>query len=60
MKVAIIGSGLAGLTAGALCAQAGHDVAIYEQHDMIGGITATYEKDGFKWDWGDKKAGYLA
>jgi phytoene desaturase len=52
MKIAIIGSGLAGLTAGALCANAGHDVIIYEQHEKIGGITATYEKDGYKWDWG--------
>ena len=52
MKIAIIGSGLAGLTAGALSAKAGHDVTIYEQHELIGGITQTYEKDGYKWDWG--------
>ncbi|MBN2156682.1 MAG: NAD(P)/FAD-dependent oxidoreductase [Candidatus Lokiarchaeota archaeon] len=52
MKIGIIGSGLAGLTAGALCAKAGHEVIIYEQHEKIGGITATYEKDGYKWDWG--------
>lgn len=52
MKIAVIGSGLAGLTAGALCAKACHDVTIYEQHEKIGGITQTYEKDGYQWDWG--------
>ena len=52
MKIAVIGSGLAGLTAGAFCAKAGHDVTIYEQHEKIGGITQTYEQDGFQWDWG--------
>jgi all-trans-retinol 13,14-reductase len=52
MKVAVIGSGLSGLTAGALLAQAGHKVTIYEQHAAIGGVTATLEQDGFKWDWG--------
>jgi phytoene dehydrogenase-like protein len=52
MKVAVIGSGLSGLTAGALLAQAGHQVTIYEQNKSIGGVTATLEQDGFKWDWG--------
>ncbi len=52
MKAAIIGSGLSGLTAGVLLAQAGHQVTIYEQHEKIGGVTATLEQDGFRWDWG--------
>jgi len=52
MKVAVIGSGLSGLTAGALLAQAGHQVKVYEQHEKIGGVTATIEQDGFKWDQG--------
>lgn len=52
MKVIVIGSGLAGLTAGALMAKEGHDVKIFEQHAKIGGVTATLEKDGYKWDWG--------
>jgi all-trans-retinol 13,14-reductase len=52
MRIAVIGSGLSGLSAGALLAQAGHEVTIYEQSSTIGGITATLEQDGFKWDWG--------
>jgi phytoene dehydrogenase-like protein len=52
MKVVIIGSGLAGLTAGALLAKEGYEVKIFEQHEKIGGVTATIEKDGYRWDWG--------
>lgn len=52
MKVAIIGSGVAGLTAGAYLSRAGHDVTIYEQFREIGGVAATIEKDGYKWDIG--------
>jgi len=36
MKVIIIGSGLSGLTAGAVLAQAGHEVAIFEQYHQVG------------------------
>jgi phytoene dehydrogenase-like protein len=52
MDIAVIGSGLSGLTAAALLSQAGHSVTVYEQHEQIGGVTATLEKDGFKWDLG--------
>ena len=52
MKVIIIGSGLAGLTAGALLAKEGYEVKIFEQHEKIGGVTATIEQDGYRWDWG--------
>ncbi|MHA1111491.1 MAG: NAD(P)-binding protein [Promethearchaeota archaeon] len=52
MKITVIGSGLAGLTAGALCAKAGHDVTIYGQHEKTGGIIQTNEKNGYRWDWG--------
>ncbi len=52
MKAAVIGSGLSGLTAAALLAQAGYSVTLYEQHETIGGVTATLERDGFRWDWG--------
>ena len=50
MKIAIIGSGLAGLTSAALLIKEGHAVAVYKQHEMIGGVTATIEKEGYKWD----------
>jgi all-trans-retinol 13,14-reductase len=52
MDVAIIGSGLAGLTAGAYLAQVGHHVVIFEQYHRPGGVTAPYERDGYRWDLG--------
>jgi phytoene dehydrogenase-like protein len=52
MKIAVIGSGLSGLTSAALLIKEGHSVIVYEQHEKIGGVTATIEKDGYKWDWG--------
>ncbi len=52
MKVVIIGSGMAGLTAGAYLAKAGHAVTVYEQFPTPGGVTATVTQDGFGWDIG--------
>ena len=39
MKVIIIGSGIAGLTAAAYLVREGHNVVIYEQFSEIGGVT---------------------
>ncbi len=52
MKIAIIGSGMAGLTAAAYLAKAGHTVTIFEQFPTPGGVTATVRQDGFGWDIG--------
>jgi all-trans-retinol 13,14-reductase len=52
MKVIVIGSGLAGLTAASYMCREGHDVIIYEQYSEIGGVTATIHKDGYSWDIG--------
>lgn len=52
MKVAIIGSGMSGLTAGAYLAKAGHAVTVFEQFPALGGVTATVNQDGFGWDIG--------
>ncbi len=52
MKVAIIGSGLAGMTAASYFAQNGHKVTVYEQFHKIGGVTGLVEKDGYKWEIG--------
>lgn len=52
MKIAIIGSGMAGLTAGATLAKAGHTVTVFEQFPNPGGVTATVTQDGFGWDIG--------
>jgi phytoene dehydrogenase-like protein len=52
MNIAIIGSGVAGLTAGAALANAGHQVTIFEQYHRPGGVTAPAEVDGYRWDLG--------
>jgi phytoene dehydrogenase-like protein len=52
MKVVIIGSGMAGLTAGAYLAKAGHEVTVFEQFPTPGGVTATVAQDGYGWDIG--------
>ena len=51
-RISIIGAGLAGLTAGAFLARSGHKVQIFEQFSDIGGVAATIEQDGYKWDIG--------
>ncbi|MCX7032222.1 MAG: NAD(P)-binding protein, partial [Spirochaetes bacterium] len=51
-RVAVIGSGMAGLTAGAILARDGHRVTVYEQYTEPGGVTATITRDGFSWDLG--------
>ncbi len=51
-KIVVVGSGVAGLTAAASLARAGHTVTVYEQFSEIGGVTATLNRDGFSWDLG--------
>ncbi len=51
-RVAVIGSGMAGLVAGAYLAREGHKVTVYEQYPEPGGVTATITQDGFSWDLG--------
>ncbi len=50
-KIMIVGAGLAGLQAGAVAAEKGHDVTIYEKKDKIGGQAATSAKG----PWGDNE-----
>jgi phytoene dehydrogenase-like protein len=42
----VIGSGLGGLTAGALCARTGLKVLVLERNDNFGGAAATYRHQG--------------
>ncbi|QEE15899.1 phytoene desaturase family protein [Promethearchaeum syntrophicum] len=51
-RISIIGAGIAGLTVGAFLAHNGHHVQIFEQYSDIGGVAATIEQDGYKWDIG--------
>lgn len=48
----IIGSGISGLTSGALLAQAGKKVLILEKHFKVGGWTHTFKRKNYEWDVG--------
>jgi len=43
MRVAIIGSGISGMTAAYKLYQKGHDITLYEANDYVGGHTATID-----------------
>lgn len=49
-KVAIIGSGIGGLCTGLRLLKDGFEVDIYEKQPYPGGVTASYQKDGFRFD----------
>ncbi len=51
-RIAVIGSGFAGLAAASLLAREGCDVTIYEKNDQPGGRAGIWEKDGFRFDMG--------
>ncbi|WP_035601346.1 phytoene desaturase family protein [Haloferula sp. BvORR071] len=51
-RVAIIGAGPGGLTAGMILARRGFDVTIYEKHDRVGGRNAELAFDGYSFDTG--------
>ena len=50
--IAIIGSGIGGLTAGNLLARKGHKVTIFEAHGSPGGYTAGFRRQGFYFESG--------
>jgi phytoene dehydrogenase-like protein len=45
-NITIIGSGLGGLTAGALLAKKGYKVTVLEQHTIVGGSATTFRRKG--------------
>ncbi|NMC73157.1 MAG: phytoene desaturase [Geobacteraceae bacterium] len=51
-RVAVIGSGLGGLSAAITCAAKGLRVAIFEKNDKIGGKLNISRKEGFSFDLG--------
>ena len=51
-KIAVIGSGFAGLTAAIELSSKGHDVTIFEKNPSIGGRARKLEIDGFTFDMG--------
>ncbi len=48
----ILGGGLAGLSSGYVLTEAGLDVSIYERDAVVGGLSKTIEKNGFRFDLG--------
>lgn len=52
MKVGIIGSGLAGLTAACTLAARGHQVEVFEKNSWLGGKAAQLRTEGFRFDMG--------
>ncbi len=51
-RIAIIGAGPGGLSAGMLLTKEGFDVNIFEAQDNVGGRNGCIEKDGFTFDLG--------
>ncbi len=51
-KVAVIGSGFAGLSAASTLAKAGYEVTIFEKNNSAGGRARKYESDGYVFDMG--------
>ena len=50
--IAVIGGGLAGLTAANELSRLGYDVTLYEKNPVVGGRDTEYPVDGFTFDLG--------
>lgn len=51
-QIAILGGGLAGLSAAWKLSEAGTPVRVFEKEDIPGGMSATIRKDGYLYDYG--------
>lgn len=52
MRVIVVGAGLAGLTCAKVLHERGHEIAVFEASDGVGGRVRTDERDGFLLDRG--------
>lgn len=48
----VIGSGMGGLGVASILSQAGKRVLVLEQHNVIGGLTQSYDRKGYRWSVG--------
>ena len=48
----VVGGGMAGLTASAFAARAGHSVLLCDKEAVLGGLIHSFVRDGFTWDAG--------
>lgn len=51
-KIVVIGAGISGLCAAWRLAKNGFDVEVYEKEPDVGGLAATFKKDGYLMDFG--------
>lgn len=49
MRIAIVGAGFTGLTAGLRLSQKGHQVTLFEKEKNLGGLAASFKKK--EWNW---------
>lgn len=52
IDVAVVGSGVGGLSTASMLAKAGYRVAVFEQHYVVGGSSQTFEHEGYEFDVG--------
>lgn len=52
--IAIVGGGIAGLTAGIYAAKAGKQVTLFEKNEKCGGLVNSFVRDGFLFDGGTR------
>ncbi len=51
-RVVVVGGGVGGLACAIRLRAAGHDVALFERNDVVGGKLTSLERDGFTFDLG--------
>ena len=56
----VIGSGIGGMAAAAALSRVGRRVLLLEQHEVLGGLTNSFSRGGFKWDVGMHYLNYVA